>query len=161
MFTKNDRWHPSTKYIFSQMQTLTHKFWVFFYINRICIMLYKRAIVHDLSKLLEPEASAFANAPMLKGIEFGSPAYKASTEQLRPCLEHHYANNSHHFQYYEDKFKGMNALDRIEMAADWTASARRTKNGDVYKSLEKQQSRAGYTNSDKQWLKLLIDKMKG
>ncbi len=161
MFKNSNRWHTSTKYIYSQFETLKHKFWVFYYVNKLCLLLYKRAILHDLSKLQEPEASAFANAVRLDNIEFGTPEYKASTEKLKPCLQHHYSCNSHHFQHYPNKFRDMTTIDRLEMVADWTASSRRTKNGDIYKSIDIQQSRAGFTNADKQWIKSLVDFMKG
>lgn len=147
------------KYFQTQYGVLKHKCLVFKYLLIFSAKLIWRGIIHDLSKLKSPESIAFASAPDLSNIVYGSEEYHENCKKLKKCLDHHYANNSHHFQFYKDKFKGMNALDRVEMAADWLASSKRTKDGNVCFSIEKNQSRAGYSNQDKQWLLLIIKEM--
>lgn len=99
--------------------------------------LLQRAAVHDASKLEEPEKSGYDICTVkLKDIPYGSPEYKAALEELRPTLDHHYAHNSHHPQFYSNGIDGMSLLDIIEMLIDWKASTERMKSGDIRKSLE-------------------------
>jgi rubrerythrin len=63
--------------------------------------LTERSRVHDRSKLSEPEKSAFDYAtPLLKGSTYGSDEYKGFLAELKPALDHHYVNNSHHPEHY-------------------------------------------------------------
>jgi hypothetical protein len=80
-----------------------------------------RALVHDASKLEEPEKSAFDQAtPKLKHVVYGSDEY-------RDCLrEIHYKFNDHHPEHYgEDGILGMSLMAIIEMLADWKAAGQR------------------------------------
>lgn len=93
--------------------------------------LAKRADKHDRSKLEEPEKSGFdAYIPKLKDIAYGSEEYRAALREIKPILEHHYAANSHHPEYYGSKgITGMSLLDVVEMLCDWKASSERMKDG--------------------------------
>lgn len=53
---------------------------------------------HDLSKLEEPEKSAFdrLKALSLSGMAYGSDEYRACLRAEKPAIEHHYAKNPHH-----------------------------------------------------------------
>ena len=107
-----------------------------------CQDLLKRAMKHDDSKLVEPEKSAFDNlAPKLNGLVFGSDEYKKSLEELGTALSHHYANNSHHPQHYRDGIDDMDLLDLVEMFFDWCAASERTKDGNIYASINANQER--------------------
>lgn len=100
--------------------------------------LIDRGDIHDRSKLLPPEKEHFdRETPLLEGLEFNSKAYSDSVKRLKPALDHHYANNSHHPQYYgEQGMDGMNLFDLIECFFDWKASGERTKGGNIYKSID-------------------------
>ena len=64
--------------------------------------LLDRGIKHDESKLHSPEKELFDELiPLLENIEYGSPEYKESLNRLKPALDHHYSNNSHHPQYFK------------------------------------------------------------
>jgi hypothetical protein len=92
---------------------------------------------HDASKLGTYEKPLFdAVGPNLKGLVYGSDDYREAVKELAPALKHHYANNSHHPEHYENGIAGMDLLDLIEMYCDWAASTLRTKDGDMSKSLE-------------------------
>ena len=66
--------------------------------------LMNRAQVHDDSKLKDPEKALFDLwTPLLKGSTYGSPEYKKMLEGLKPSLEHHYKNNSHHPEFVYSK----------------------------------------------------------
>lgn len=60
---------------------------------------------HDQSKLQEPEKSIFDEfTPKLKSSTYGSEEYKGYLDAMKPGLDHHYAENSHHpehFDYWE------------------------------------------------------------
>ena len=101
-----------------------------------------RAGVHDQSKLQSPEKELFDEmTPILKSLTYGSDEYKDSLGKLKPALDHHYANNSHHPEHYADGIKGMDLADLVEMFCDWLAATERTANGDIYKSIGINQNR--------------------
>jgi hypothetical protein len=93
---------------------------------------------HDSSKLEDPEKPYFDDAtPLLKKLKYGSDEYKKSLENIKPALDHHYANNSHHiFEYYKDGVLDANLIDLIEMLCDWVAAVKRNKEGNILESLE-------------------------
>lgn len=95
-----------------------------------------RAILHDQSKLESPEKEAFDRlTPRLKTLEYGSPEYEESRRELGEALEHHYANNSHHPEHFENGVNGMTLFDVLEMLVDWKAASERHETGDISKSL--------------------------
>lgn len=132
-----------------------------FYMKPIIEDLINRSEKHDQSKLKFPEKEYFDKyTPMLATLEFGTPEYKASTDLLKPALDHHYANNDHHAQFHgEDRINGMNLLSLCEMICDWTASTERGKpgTGNIYKSLDIQAERLGIS---KQLKRILLNTIK-
>lgn len=95
-----------------------------------------RALVHDQSKLHEPEASVFDEyTPRLSGLTYGSPEYRECLLGMKPALDHHYAHNSHHPEHYELGVDGMCLLDVLEMLCDWKAATLRHDDGDLDKSI--------------------------
>lgn len=96
-----------------------------------------RAVEHDRSKLEPPEIAAFTeHTNRLAQIEYGSQAYQQELKELKPTLEHHYANNRHHPEHFERGISGMNLVDLVEMFCDWRAATKRNKNGNMLKSIE-------------------------
>lgn len=99
--------------------------------------LMDRAIRHDSSKLKEPEKSLFDKmTPKLKNLTYGSEEYKKSLDELKPALDHHYANNSHHPEYYKNGIDDFTLIDLIEMFLDWKAASERHEDGDIFRSIE-------------------------
>lgn len=124
--------------------------------------LLRRGKVHDQSKLNSPEKELFDEmTPILKTLEFGSKEYSDSLEKLKPALDHHYANNSHHPQFYSDGIDGMDLFDLIEMFVDWKAAGERTKDGNMEKSIRHNERRFNmsdqlvsiFQNTEKRWSK--------
>lgn len=99
-----------------------------------------RGEIHDASKLREPEKPAFDRLAALKlsGMAYGSEEYRACLRAEKPAIEHHYANNSHHPEFYGLMgVDGMSLFDVIEMLVDWkAASERMAGGGDIWKSIE-------------------------
>jgi len=125
-----------TKYD-SSLDTLLHIKRVAQLLNAAVRILTLRADNHDTSKLYPPEKELFDKyTPRLKDSEYGSEEYKLNLEGLKVALDHHYANNSHHPQHYENGVNGMNLFDLVEMLFDWKAATERHETGDIYKSIE-------------------------
>ena len=105
-----------------------------------CEMLQRRAVVHDASKLVEPEKSGFdrLKALSLSGMAYGSEEYRACLRSEKPAIQHHYAHNSHHPEFYgELGVNGFDLLDLVEMLMDWKAATERMKDGgDIRASLK-------------------------
>lgn len=95
--------------------------------------LLNRAQKHDQSKLGPEEHEKFSLAAARfkePGNEYGTEGYEKTKEWLGSALAHHYANNSHHPEHYENGISGMNLFDLLEMLIDWkAASARRSADG--------------------------------
>lgn len=61
-----------------------------------------RSLMHDRSKLQSPEKEMFDEfTPKLRELTYGSPEYKQALLDMGPALEHHYACNSHHPEYFQ------------------------------------------------------------
>ncbi len=105
----------------------------------------RRAKVHDASKLVEPEASLFeAHTHKLAALTYGSPEYMTATKdpkELGPAIEHHWANNTHHPEHYENGVNDMDLYDVLEMLVDWKAAGERQNNGNIMTSLERNRAR--------------------
>lgn len=99
--------------------------------------LIRRGNIHDNSKLVSPEKEEFDRlTPILKELQFGSKEYQESLNELNIALKHHYENNSHHPQHYNNGVDGMDLFDILEMFMDWKAASERTKDGNILKSIE-------------------------
>lgn len=100
-------------------------------------LLLDRAVKHDQSKLESPEKELFDEyTPKLKNITYGSEEYKKCLEGLKPALDHHYANNSHHPEFYPNGIDGFDLFDLLEMLLDWKAASERHTDGDIYRSIQ-------------------------
>lgn len=85
----------------SRPDTLAHIARVAELLDLCQIELNRRGCAHDKSKLEEPEKSTFdACTAKLKAMAYGSPEYAVALADLKPALDHHYANNSHHPEYW-------------------------------------------------------------
>lgn len=125
-------------------------------------LLEQRLHVHDLSKLHEPEKSIFdVYTPKLKNTTYGSDEYKQYLREMNKALKHHYENNRHHPEHFDNEINDMNLVDIVEMFCDWLAATERHNDGDIFKSIEYNQKRFGYCDNLKNILintaKLLKD----
>lgn len=102
---------------------------------------------HDSSKLGPEEKDIFDEfSTRLKNSTYGSEEYNGFLKTMKKALDHHYANNRHHPEFFENGIHGMNLLDLIELMVDWNAATKRHGNGDILKSIEKNQERFGYSD---------------
>lgn len=88
-----------------------------------------RAVAHDLSKLQEPEKSAYDRLVEYKATHnmvYGSPEYAEGLKILGPALEHHYAHNDHHPEHTPEGINGMSLLSLTEWLVDCKAASERS-----------------------------------
>jgi len=85
----------------SRPETYKHISQVQGFLGRVIANLLCRSQEHDRSKLASPEVEAFdENTPKLAATTYGSDEYKALLAAIKPALDHHYAENSHHPEHY-------------------------------------------------------------
>lgn len=91
--------------------------------------LSRRGVVHDRSKFDPVEKGPLDEMQRLVEEEgqapYGSDEYKRRLGLLKPMLDHHYENNSHHPEHFPDGVNGMDLFDVIEMFFDWKAASER------------------------------------
>jgi hypothetical protein len=109
--------------------------------------LWYRALDHDNTKLKPGEVECFdIYTPKLANCTYGSSEYKTFLSELKPALDHHYANNRHHPEHFENGIRGMNLVDLMEMFCDWYAATKRHNDGDLMKSIDINQKRFDYSD---------------
>ena len=143
----------------STIDTRLHIFTVRDLINKFCIELIKRGDVHDQSKLEDPEKEIFDRmTPKLAGTTYMSEEYKEMLKELKPALDHHYKNNSHHPEHYDNGIDGFDLLDLVEMFLDWKAATKRHADGDIIKSIEHNATRFKMSNQLVQIFQNTVDR---
>lgn len=121
----------------SSLDTVSHIRRVQTVIGEFCMRLTLRGILHDESKLKDPEKTYIdAFAVRLRDAVYQSEEYKAALSEIQPALAHHYACNTHHPEHFDDGVAGMSLLDLVEMFSDWLSSAERQRDGDIRRSIE-------------------------
>jgi hypothetical protein len=121
----------------AKMETEKHIYNVAKLLELMCENLKARMLYHDLSKLESPELETFRSyTEKLKGCTFGSDEYKQFLAEMKPALDHHYAENRHHPEHFVNGIDDMNIVDIIEMLCDWKASTLRHADGDLNRSID-------------------------
>jgi hypothetical protein len=101
--------------------------------------LIERAFCHDATKLESPEKEYYdLHTQGLHSLEYGSKSYKEVLRKMQPGIDHHYAHNRHHPQFFADGINGMNLVDLIELLCDWKAAGERhvDKPVDIFRSID-------------------------
>jgi len=131
----------------ANLKTRMHIAAVAYRIRLVINALLERAAHHDDSKMVAPEAETFAAyTPRLKNVTYGSDEYKQLLREMKPALDHHYAVNRHHPEYFKGGVNEMTLIDLIEMLCDWSAATKRHDDGDIIKSIEKNKIRFGLSD---------------
>lgn len=108
-----------------------------YYLKKGIKILMDRLTDHDQSKLSYPEVSLFTEyTPKLAGSTYGSKEYEDFRRQIKPALDHHYANNRHHPEHWKNGVEDMTIIDLFEMLCDWKAASERHNDGNIRKSIE-------------------------
>jgi hypothetical protein len=116
--------------------TSVHKFWIMFELMKFSGKLFYRGLVDDLSKYSLFEVKGYSQTlHKLKGTTYGTDEYKALLEELKPVIQHHYAHNRHHPEFYKNGVEDMAFIDVVEMFIDWKVACKKHADGDLSKSL--------------------------
>ena len=109
---------------------------------REALEIAQRAVHHDATKWSEQEWPLIEKStPQLSSLTYGTEEYKEALSSIRPALDHHYANNSHHPEFHNQGVNDMTLLDLVEMLCDWKAATERHDDGDIKKSLQHNKER--------------------
>ena len=137
----------------SRVATGEHIRVVQFYMFDAIKNLLERLISHDLSKLRPPEVGVFDEfTDKLAATTYGSDEYKRYLVAMKPALDHHYAHNRHHPEFFTNGVQDMTLIDILEMLIDWKAATMRHNDGNLLTSISKNQTRFGYGDELKQIL---------
>ena len=142
----------------STQDTLKHIRTVQAFISEVTNELQKRMIYHDMSKMSDLEKNIFGEfTANLKDSTYGSDEYKKFLSEMKVALDHHYKENKHHPEHFDKGIRGMNLIDLVEMLCDWYAASLRHDDGDIYKSIEINKNRFGYSDDLAEILKNTAD----
>jgi len=112
--------------ITSALDTIIHISAVQGFMLKIINLLGSRMVNHDTSKLQEPELSGYAGlSQALKGLSYGSPEYRAAFAPFKETIKHHYKNNDHHPEFFNNGIADMDITQFVEMLCDWKAASTR------------------------------------
>ncbi len=136
--------------------TLVHIRSVSVRLSHVCSALLERAAMHDISKLEDPEITTFIEyISKLEETTYGSDGYKQCLMDMKPALDHHYENNRHHPEYFQEEVDAtyrsspvncMTLIDIVEMLCDWDAAASRHNDGDIMRSIDINKDRFGLSD---------------
>jgi hypothetical protein len=115
---------------------------------RFITNLMDRSVTHDESKLGPNELEDYAKAiDDFNSNPFGSEGYDRIRQNIQKSVTHHYANNRHHPEHFEDGVNGMDLVDVLEMVADWKAASENAVGGsfDMMKSIVTLSEKYGIT----------------
>lgn len=130
-----------------QVETQKHIELVRKFIRLFTDKLTTRGVDHDRLKLKSPEVEIFTEyTPKLASSTYGSEEYSNFLKEMKPALEHHYANYRHHPEHFVDGINDMNLIDLVEMICDWKASTLRHNDGNLLKSIEINAKRFGMSD---------------
>jgi hypothetical protein len=143
----------------SRKDTEKHIKRVAYYLSICKKELAKKTKLHDFDKIHDKTEKAMFDeyTPKLKHCTYGSEEYYCFLAGLKPALDIHYKNNRHHPEHFANGIKDMTLLDLLEMLCDWKSSSERHADGNIYRSIEINQSRFGYSDELKDILKNTVD----
>lgn len=132
----------------STKDTLKHIKRVKFYIKSCVKELHNRTKLHDRDKIHNVIEKALFDefTPKLKYCTYGSDEYNLFLNSLKSALDIHYSINRHHPEHFANGINGMNLIDVLEMICDWKAASERHADGDIFRSIEINQNRFGYSD---------------
>ena len=138
-----------------QVETQKHIEIVRKFIKIFTDKLTNRGVEHDKLKLESPEIEIFTEyTPKLASTTYGSDEYKKFLGEMKPALDHHYANYRHHPEHFDNGISDMNLIDIVEMICDWKASTLRHNDGNLLRSIEINAKRFGI---DEQLTQILVN----
>ena len=115
-----------------------HRLRVFHLMTKLSQEVMQRGNEHDASKFGPEELPQYvATADEFEKYPYGSDGYNKAKESLGPAIIHHFKNNRHHPEHFDNGIAGMDLVDLLEMLVDWkSATLNNPKNpGNLAKSI--------------------------
>lgn len=135
-----------------KLETYKHKHLVSMFMNKIIEVLGQRSLDHDNSKLGEYESEEYAKfIPRLRTAKYGSDEHGEIMKDMSELMKHHYSNNSHHPEHFENGILDISLVDMIEMLIDWVAASVKSDTS-FEEGIEINQKRFGFGDEIKQIL---------
>lgn len=107
-----------------ETEVMEHKMKVQIMMDKLSREFLTRGRRHDNSKLKSPEKEIYSeHHERLRVAKYGTPEYKGVMEKIKPAVQHHYADNDHHPEHFNDGIFDMNLIQITEMLVDWVAVA--------------------------------------
>lgn len=123
--------------------------------NSCIVHLISRAHSHDYSKIEDVEKEAFIKyAPELNRTQYGSPEYEEIVKKAEEAASFHHKHNNHHPEHFRNGIQGMDLMGLTEMLCDWIAATKRSPGGNIFRSIDINQRKYGYSEDVK---KILIN----
>lgn len=92
---------PSYEELETTAQTWAHIDVLRKFLRILAFDLLTRGETHDRSKFDRAEVDAFTQyTPKLKTTTYGSEEYRSYLREMKPALDHHYAHNRHHPEFF-------------------------------------------------------------
>lgn len=113
-------------------------------------LLINRSLNHDNSKLQEPEFTWWNEMDKEPRYPYGSEEYKDKTKRWKKVFKHHYSNNRHHPEFYEDGVNDMTLVDIVEMMCDWLGYKQNVSVTEAFNICDEQMKRYNISNELRQ-----------
>lgn len=93
-------------------------------LHRVIRNLTSRIWNHDRDKYIDDELVEYLAKRPAQDFShaYGSQEHNQIRGELKPILDNHYREASHHPEHFENGMLGMSLLDLLEMLADWKSA---------------------------------------
>lgn len=127
-----------------------------FKLIRMIKLLVVRCVVHDKSKLQEPEFSLWVKMDEEPKYRYGTKEYEDKIKRNKKVFELHYKSNRHHPEHFANGIYDMNLIDLLEMCCDWISYKDDIRVTEAIEMVEMQSKRFGFSDEIKILLKNTI-----
>jgi hypothetical protein len=144
---KEEQADDTIKHILKHRESVRNK------LNFLASELDKRAEKHDESKLMQPELNWLIQMDKEPRYQYGTPEYFDKMKKWQKFFKHHYAENRHHPDHFQNGIYDMNIVDICEYITDIISYYDEMHVDDALKTLETQKERFGFDEQLYQILK--------
>lgn len=117
-------------------------------IHTMIKVLEKRALLHDRSKLENPEYALWKKMDEEPRYPYGSKEYFDKIERNKEVFNLHYFYNRHHPEHYADGILDMTLIDLLEMLCDWLGYRKDISYAEAETIIKQQMNKYGLTKED-------------
>lgn len=116
------------------------------WLSHFSSILQSRVLIHDRSKLKEPELSLWKKMDEEPMYPYGSKEYSDKLKRHHHVFELHWKNpdNRHHPEHFTDPTAEMDLIDMVEMLCDWLGYKETLSYAEASKLVEQQCKRFNF-----------------